>query len=120
MNVLIINKKQVADDTLDDLAKDLPVIISEALEVRGGNMAILKPEQVSLEFSPASARDVGADIRIMVFARSNDPRVSTENSRATAILERVKGIIRKSGGEYSVDVRLYLMEIGAAIHTPGH
>jgi hypothetical protein len=119
MNVLIISKTNVMDSTLDDLANELPVIISRVLEVRGGNMAILKPEQVSLEFSPASVRDVGADLRIMVFARSNDPRISTENSRATEILEKVIALINKPGEEYSVDIRLYFMEIGAAIFSPG-
>lgn len=119
MNVLIINRVNVRDGVMDDLAKELPVIISGVLEVRGGNMALLKPEQVSLEFSPANSRDVGADLRIMVFARSNDPRTSTENSLARAILEKVNTLVAKSGEEYSVDIRLYLMEIGAANYAPG-
>ena len=119
MNVLIINKKNVTGGMLDDLAKELPVIISGVLEVPGGKMAILKPEQVSLEFSQASVRDVGADIRIMVFARSNNPRISTENTRTKKILEKIIALITKSGEEYSVDIRLYLMEIGAAIYSPG-
>jgi hypothetical protein len=116
MNVLIINKANVSDGTLDDLASELPAIMSRVLEVRGGNMAILKPEQVSLEFSLASVRDVGADIRIMVFARANDPRTSSENSLAKEILEQVVAVVANSGGNYSVDIRLYLMEIGAAEH----
>ena len=119
MNVLIINKTKVKDVTLDGLANELPVIISGVLEVPGGNMAILKPEQVSLEFSQASARDVGADIRIMVFARSNNPRISTETIRAKEILEKVVALIKKLGEEYSVDIRVYFMEIGAAIYSPG-
>lgn len=118
MNVSIINKSNVTGGTLDDLAKELPVIISGVLEVPGGKMAIVKPEHVSLEFSQASVRDVGADIRIMVFARSNDPRTSAENILAMEILERVIALIKKSGGEYSVDIRLYLMEIGVALHSP--
>ena len=80
-------------------------------------MALLKPEQVSLEFSQASLRDIGSDIRIKVFARSNDPRTSTENDRAKAILEKVIAVIAKLGEECSVDIRLYLMEVGAAEHS---
>ena len=82
-------------------------------------MAILKPEQVSLEFSQASVHDVGADIRIMVFARINNPRISTEDIRAKEILEKVIALIKKIGEEYSVDIRVYFMEIGAAIYLPG-
>jgi hypothetical protein len=118
MNVLIINKADVKDGALDDLARELPFIMSGVLEVRGGNMAILKPEQVSLEFSQASVRDVGADIRIMVFARSNEPRKSSENGLAKAILEKVIALVGKSGDTYSVDIRLYLMEIGVANYLP--
>ena len=114
MNVSIINKTNVKDCVLDDLAKELPIIISGIMEVPGGRMAIVKPEHVSLAFLPASVRDVGSDIRIMVFARSNDPRTTTENIRAKEIFDKVVAVIAKSGGEYSVDVRLYLMEIGAA------
>ncbi len=77
-------------------------------------MAIVKPEQVSLAFLQASARDAGSDIRNMVFARSNVPRTKTENRRAKEILDKVVAVIARSGEEYSVDVRLYLMEIGAA------
>jgi hypothetical protein len=119
MNVLIINKMNVTDGTLDDLANQLPVIISGVLAVPGGNMAIVKHEQVSLEFSQANVRDVGADIRIMVFARSNYPRIKTENIRANEILDKVIELIKKHGEEYSVDIRLYLMEIGAAIYSHG-
>lgn len=118
MNVLIINKAEVKESTLDGLAEELPVIISGVLEVRGANMALLKPGQVSLQFSQASVRDIGADLRIMVFARSNDPRISTENSRAREILEKVTALVRKTGEEYSVDVRLYLVEIGEALSSP--
>ena len=118
MNASIINKPNVKSIVLDELAMELPVIIAEVLEVPGGNLARLKPEQISLEFSQANSRDVGSDIRIMVFARSNDPRTSTENDRAKAILEKVVALIAKTGEECSVDIRLYLMEIGAAEHPP--
>lgn len=117
MNAKIINKSNVKGGVLDDLAKELPTIIAEVMQVPGGNLALLKPEQVSLEFSQASTRDVGSDIRIMVFARSNDPRTLTENDRAKAILDKVTALIAASGEECSVDIRLYLMEIGAAEHT---
>ena len=117
MNITIINKPDISNCVLDDLAKELPIIIAEVMQVPGGNMALLKPQQVSLEFSQASLRDVGSDIRIMVFARSNDPRTSTENDRANAILEKVIALIAKFGEECSVDIRLYLMEVGAAEHS---
>jgi len=116
MNATIIYKLNVKNSVLDGLAKELPVIIAETMEVPGGNLARVKPVQISLEFSQANPRDVGSDIRIMVFARSNDPRTSTENDRAKAILDRVIALITKSGEECSVDIRLYLMEIGAAEH----
>lgn len=114
MNVLIITKANVKDDALDGLARELPVIISRVLEVPGGHVAILKPEQVSLEFCQASPRDVGADIRLMVFARSNDPRTSSEHVLAKEILDKVTALVATCEEHYSVDVRLYLMEIGAA------
>jgi hypothetical protein len=114
MNASIINKPDVKDSVLDALAKELPVIIADVMMVAGGNVAIVKPEQVSLEFSQANPRDVGSDIRIMVFARSNDPRTLTENERAKTILEKVMALIAPSGETYSIDTRLYLMEIGAA------
>ena len=116
MNASIINKPNVKSSVLDELAKGLPTIIADVMQVPGGNMALLKPEQVSLEFSQASTRDVGSDIRIMLFARSNDPRTLTENDRAKAILEKVVALLAGLGEECTVDVRLYLMEIGAAEH----
>lgn len=119
MNASIINKPNVKNIVLDELVKELPAIIAGVMEVPGGNLARLKPEQVSLAFSQANVRDVGPDIRIMVFARSNNPRTSTENDRAKAILEKVVALIKKTGGECSVDIRLYLMEIGAAEYSPG-
>ena len=117
MNATIIHKPNVTERVLDGLARELPVIIAEVMQVPGGNLAILKPEQVFLEFSPASTRDVGMDLRIMAFARSNDPRTSTEHERSMAILEKVVAAIATCGEEYSVDVRLYLMEIGSAEHA---
>jgi hypothetical protein len=119
MNVTIIYKTAVNDGVLDNLAHELPVIIAKVLEVPGGRMAIVKPAQVALEFCQASVRDVGSDIRIEVFARSNDPRTSTENERAKEINEQVVDVITKSGRDYSVDVRLYLMDIGLANYLPG-
>jgi len=116
MNVSIVYRENVTDGVLDDLARQLPVIISDVLEVPGGNLAILKPDQVSLMFSRADSRDVGADIRIMMFARYNNVRVKTENTRTAAILERVKELIARQGADCSVNVRLYLMEIGASEH----
>lgn len=116
MNTRIIHKSNVNGNVLDELSKELPTIIAEVMEVPGGNLAILKPKQVLLEFTQANIRDVGPDIRIMAFARSNDPRTSTENDRAKAILEKVIALIAKSDAEYSLDIRVYLLEVGAAEH----
>lgn len=120
MNAAIISKAHVKGSALDELAKELPAIIAGVMEVPGGNLARLKAEQISLDFSQASGRDVGADVRIMVYARSNDPRTSTENERARAILDKVVALFTRSGEQYSIDIRLYLMEIGAAEHTSGN
>jgi hypothetical protein len=117
MNATIIHKSNVKNAVLDNLALALPGIIADALEVPGGNIAIVKPEQVSLEFSQASPRDVGSDIKIMVFARSLIPRSSNEKDLAKEILEKVVLLTTKPGEEYSVDIRLYLMEIGVAEHS---
>jgi hypothetical protein len=117
MNASIIHKPDVKGSTLDELSRELPAIIAEVMQVPGGNLAILQPKQISLEFTQASLRDVGSDLRIIVFARSNDPRTSTENDRARAMLEKVIALLGKSDVEYSVDVRLYLLEIGAAEHS---
>jgi hypothetical protein len=114
MNATIIHKPGVKGSVLDGMARELPAIIAEVMQVPGGNLAIVRPEQVQLAFSQASPRDVGTDLRIMVFARSNVLRTKTENDRAKAILEKVLALIARSDGEYSVDIRLYLMEIGAA------
>ena len=117
MNATIIHKPNVKSSVLDILAKELPAIIAEVLQVPGGKLAIVRPEQVSLEFTQASLRDVGSDIRIILFARSNDLRTTTENDRAKAILEKVLALIATSGEKCSVDIRLYLMEVGAAEHS---
>jgi len=119
MNVAIIYKKNVKDRVLDDFVRELPVIMSDVLEVPGGKVAILKPEQVSLEFTEANPRDIGEDIRIMIFARSNDPRTSSEHVLTQEILDKVVALIAKSGEDCSVNVRLYLMEVGKANHDPG-
>ncbi|MEI6305979.1 MAG: hypothetical protein WCP33_04070 [Deltaproteobacteria bacterium] len=116
MNTRIIHKPNVKENVLDDLSRELPIIISQVMEVPGGNLAILKPEQIALEFTPASSRDVGSDIRIMAFARSNDPRASKGNDLAKAVLEKVAALISKSGSAHSVDIRVYLLEVGAAVH----
>jgi hypothetical protein len=119
MNVLIVNKAHVKGDALDDLARELPVIIAKELEVPGGHLALLKPSQISLEFSQASPRDIGADLRIMVFARSNDPRRSSENILAREILDKIIALLAKFDEQYSVDIRLYLLEIGMANSAAG-
>jgi len=118
MKVSIIHKSNVKTDVLDGLAKELPVVIAGALEVPGGKLAILKPEQIWLDFSEASARDTGPDIRVMVFARGNVPRTSAENDLAKAILEKIVTLTSKSGSVYSAAIRLYFMEIGAAEYIP--
>ncbi len=117
MNAMIIHKTNVKNEVLDNLAMALPDIISDSLELPGGKLAILKPEQVALEFSQASPRDTGSDIKIMVFARSLILRSSNEKELANEILKKVVLLATKSGEEYSIDVRLYLMEIGAADHS---
>jgi len=117
MNATIIHKTSVKNAVLDNLAMALPDIISDALELPGGKLAILKPEQVALEFSQASPRDTGSDIKILIFARSLILRSSNEKELAKEILEKVVSLTTKPGEEYSIDVRLYLMEIGAAEHS---
>lgn len=118
MNVTIIHKASVKDEVLDGLAAELPAIISGLLEVPGGKVAILKPAQISLQFSQASPRDIGADLRIVVLARSVGPRTTAENKLAAAILEKVAGTVKKSGQDCSIAIRLYLTEIGAAEYSP--
>jgi hypothetical protein len=118
MNVEVIHKANVTDAVLDALAAKLPSIISGLLEVPGGKMAILKPEQVSIQFSLASARDIGSDIRVIVLARSISPRTMAENQLATAILDQVVAVVGAAGASCSVSTRLYLTEIGAGEYTP--
>ena len=117
MNATIIHKSNVKDSVLDNLAMALPGIFSDALELPGGKLAILKPEQVALEFSQASPRDTGSDIKIMVFAKSLILRSSNEKELAKEILEKVILLATRPGEDYSIDVRLYLMNIGAAEHV---
>lgn len=119
MNVSIIYKPNVKSDVLDDLATELPAAISEVLEIAGGKLAIIKPEQVALAFSEASSRDVGQDIRIMVFARINDQRVRNKTDHTEEVLEKLVGLIARAGEAYSINVRLYFTEIGMAQHVPG-
>lgn len=114
MNASVVCKANVTEGTLDLMSTSLPAIFSEVLEVPGGNLAPLKPEQVSLMFSQASPRDVGSEIKILIFAKRNDPRISTENKLAKTILEKLTTLIKESGEQYSIDIRLYLMEIGTA------
>lgn len=114
MNATIIHKANVKSNVLDKLAMEMPTIISDTLELPGGKMAVLKPQQISLEFSQASPRDVGSEIKIMVFARDLAPRQSKGNALANSILEKVIALVASSGEDYSIDLRLYLMEIGAA------
>jgi hypothetical protein len=117
MNATIVHKINVKESVLDALARELPAITADTLEVPGGNVALLKPEQIVLKFSHASIRDVGPDINIMIFARKNDTRTSSENALARLIIEKVVELISNSGEEYSVNVRLYLMDIGIASHS---
>ncbi len=116
MNATIVHKTNVKDDVLDALAKGLPGILADTLEVAGGKVAILKPGQVSLEFSQASPRDIGSDIKIMVFARSLFPRTSKEKDLAIEILEKVVSLTTTPDIDHSVDIRLYLMDVGVAEH----
>lgn len=120
MNVSIINKSIVKSEVLDILAKELPAIISGLLEVPGGQLAILKPDQVSLDFSQASVRDVGSDIRINIFARKNDPRALAGKKLTKAILEKTVASVAETGKEHSVSIRLYLMDINVAEYSPSN
>lgn len=118
MNVAVVYKANVSEQVLDGLAAELPTILSDLLEVPGGKMAILKPEQVSLQFSQANPRDVGQDIRIIVLARSVGPRSTAQSKLAGAILDKVVNLVKGLGGECSINVRLYLTEIGGAEYNP--
>jgi hypothetical protein len=114
MNVTIVSKQNVTNSALDLLAAELPAIIAGELDVPGGNLARIRPEQISIHFSPASSRDVGADLKIMAFAKRNDPRISTENERARKILEKLLALSGNPLNAYSIDIRLYFLEIGSA------
>lgn len=118
MNVSIIHKANVKSSVLDEIARELPAAISGVLEIAGGKLAIIKPEQVALAFSEASSRDIGQDIRIMVFPRINDQRVLNKTDHAEEILGKVIGLIARAGEAYSVNIRLYFTEIGMAQHVP--
>jgi len=112
MNVAISYKPNVKTRVRDELANELPRIISETMDT--GYVVRVKPDQIALAFTSSSPRDTGADIKIIVFAQRNEPRISTEDARAKMILDRVLAASSESGEKYSVDVRIYLMEIGAA------
>lgn len=117
MNARIIYKPAVAASVLDALAEHLPTVIADVMQVPGGKLAIVKPEQVSLSFSEASVRDVGSDIRIMIFAKRNDFRLYSENDLAREIMDKIIARFGEAASSCSVDIRIYLMEIGAAIHS---
>lgn len=118
MNVSMIHKAEVSSEVLDALASEVPAVISSLLEVRGGKVAILKPEQISLQFTQASPRDTGATLKVVVLARSIGPRTSAENKLAAAILEQVVSLVKRAGQDFPISIRLYLTEIGAAEHAP--
>lgn len=118
MNATVVHKAHVKSGVLDNLAMALPGIIADTLELPGGKLAIVKPEQVSLEFSQASPRDVGSDIKIMIFAKNLAPRSTQEKDLANEILGKVVLLATKPGEDYSIDIRLYLMIVGAAEHVP--
>ncbi len=117
MNVSIVHKPNVTSEVLDQIASELPAIISGVLEIAGGKLAIIKPEQIALAFSEASSRDVGQDIRIMVFARINDQRVRNKTAHAEEVLEKLVALIAGAGEAYSINVRVYFTEIGMAQYT---
>ena len=114
MNATIIHKANVTDTLLDNLAKALPGILADTLEAPGGRAAIVKPDQVSLEFSQASPRDTGSDIKIMIFAKELPSRASREKEMAKKILESIVSLPTKPGDVHTIDVRLYLMVVGVA------
>jgi len=51
-----------------------------------------------------------------VYARDVTPRTSTSENQALTILDKISPLVAASGSEYSVNVRLYYMEIRAAEH----
>ena len=112
MNISVKYNPIVSNSLLDQLSNELPRIISETMDT--GYVVRVRPEQISLAFSPSTTRDTGADIKIIVFAQKNEPRISTKDERAKMILDKVIALNAEFGGNCSIDVRLYLMEIGAA------
>jgi hypothetical protein len=118
MNATIIHKTIVSESVLDNLANALPGIIADALELPGGKMAIVKPEQLALHFTQASKRDVGSDIKIMIFARNLLMRSAGEKEPAKDILDSVVALSSKPGEEHSIDVRVYLAAINKSEHLP--
>lgn len=114
MNAMIVHKSNVSDTLLDDLAKALPGILADTLEAPGGRAAIVKPEQISLEFSQASPRDIGSDIKILVFAKALPSRADREKEMSNKILQSVSALTATLGETHSINVRLYLMIVGGA------
>lgn len=111
LQTLIFHQEVVSDHALDRLQVSLPSIIADVLRVPGGNVALLEAQQISLHFIQASPRDVGKNINLLIYASLNEPRRSDKTKRATKIRDEIVALI---GNDYTVDVRLYLQEIGAA------
>ena len=111
LQTLIFHQEIVSDQTLDQLQANLPGVIAEVLRVPGGNMALLEAEQISLHFIQASRRDVCKNIHVLIYAGLNEPRQKDRVSRANKIREEILALI---GGVYTVDVRIYLQQIGGA------
>ncbi len=116
LQTLIFHQKIVSDNVLDQLQAKLPAIIADVLQVPGGNMALLEAEQISLHFMEASRRDVGKNINVLIYAGLNEPRQIDRANRANRIREDIVALI---GADFTIDVRLYLQYIGAAMET-GH
>ncbi len=111
LQTLIFHQKIVADAALDQLQANLPGIIAEVLRVPGGNMALLEAEQISLHFIEASPRDVAKNLHVLIYAGLNEPRQRDKAIRAGKIKEEIVSLI---GADCTVDVRIYLQQIGAA------
>ncbi len=111
LQTLIFHQEIVSDAALDQLQANLPGIVAGVLQVPGGNMALLEAEQISLHFIAASRRDVGKNLHILIYAGLNEPRQRDRTNRANKIKEEIGALI---GGEYTIDVRIYLQYIGAA------
>ena len=111
LQTLIFHQRIVPDNALDQLQANLPGVIAEVLRVPGGNMALLEAEQISLHFIEASPRDVAKNIHVLIYAGLNEPRQRDKANRASKIREEIVSLI---GGDYTIDVRIYLQQIGAA------